>query len=226
MKRTIYHGSEFIIQKPEFGKGKLYNDYGRGFYCTEDADLAREWSVQRDRDGILNVYSIDDSELNVLNLQQSPEFTSLHWIELLMSNRVFEQSTPLAIEATAYLHQYFHVDISKADIIVGYRADDSYFSYAQDFIDGGISCGQLSQALMLGRLGLQYVLKSSKAFDSIVYEGSEEVSSKIWYPKKEIRDLNARRDYHNMSMKGYVRGELYMLHILDGEVKPGDLRIR
>ena len=34
-KLTIYHGSPEIIEKPQFGKGKTYNDYGRGFYCTE-----------------------------------------------------------------------------------------------------------------------------------------------------------------------------------------------
>lgn len=28
----IYHGSENIIKKPVYGAGKLYNDYGRGFY--------------------------------------------------------------------------------------------------------------------------------------------------------------------------------------------------
>ena len=32
-KCTIYHGSEKIIQKPVFGFGNKYNDYGLGFYC-------------------------------------------------------------------------------------------------------------------------------------------------------------------------------------------------
>ena len=31
----LYHGSDHIIEKPVFGEGKSYNDYGRGFYCTE-----------------------------------------------------------------------------------------------------------------------------------------------------------------------------------------------
>ncbi|MBQ4255634.1 MAG: DUF3990 domain-containing protein, partial [Bacilli bacterium] len=33
MERTIYHGSEFIIEKPEHLKGNIHNDYGLGFYC-------------------------------------------------------------------------------------------------------------------------------------------------------------------------------------------------
>ena len=40
----IYHGSENIIEVPGYGKGKPYNDYGLGFYCTEYIDLAKEWA--------------------------------------------------------------------------------------------------------------------------------------------------------------------------------------
>lgn len=225
MIRTLYHGSQLIVQKPQYGKGKTYNDYGRGFYCTEDLDLAKEWAVKRDQDGFVNTYTIDESNLNILNLE-SPEFSCLNWIELLLSNRVFEPNTPLAIEAIEYLHKYFHTDVDDADIIIGYRADDSYFSYAQDFIEGGISCGQLAEAMRLGNLGLQYVLKSEKAFGRLSFVGSEEIPSKIWYPKRETRDHSARRDYYRMDNKKYIRGDLYMIQILDEEVKPGDLRIR
>ena len=38
----IFHGSENRIEKPEYGKGKPYNDYGLGFYCTEDIEMAME----------------------------------------------------------------------------------------------------------------------------------------------------------------------------------------
>ena len=36
MKKRLYHGSQFIIQQPEYGKGARHNDYGKGFYCTEE----------------------------------------------------------------------------------------------------------------------------------------------------------------------------------------------
>lgn len=38
---TIYHGSENIIAKPEYGKGRLNNDFGQGFYCTASEALAK-----------------------------------------------------------------------------------------------------------------------------------------------------------------------------------------
>ena len=40
---TIYHGSPNIVTTV-FGEGKAYNDYGQGFYCTENLELAKEWA--------------------------------------------------------------------------------------------------------------------------------------------------------------------------------------
>lgn len=47
MKKRLYHGSQFIIQKPEYGKGARHNDYGKGFYCTEQIELAKEWACAK-----------------------------------------------------------------------------------------------------------------------------------------------------------------------------------
>ena len=44
----IYHGSKDIIKIPLYGYGKKYNDYGLGFYCTENIELAKEWAVDID----------------------------------------------------------------------------------------------------------------------------------------------------------------------------------
>ena len=68
MKRILYHGSDKIIMHPAFGAGKPYNDYGLGFYCTESIDMAREWSVGKDRDGYANSYGLDCDGLRILDL--------------------------------------------------------------------------------------------------------------------------------------------------------------
>ena len=59
MVKTIWHGSDKIIERPEFGRGKPYNDYGLGFYCTESAEMAMEWGVGADHDGFANRYLLD-----------------------------------------------------------------------------------------------------------------------------------------------------------------------
>ena len=41
----IYHGSINIIEKPIYGYGSPYNDYGLGFYCTQEKEKAMEWAV-------------------------------------------------------------------------------------------------------------------------------------------------------------------------------------
>ena len=221
----IYHGSDKIIDKPVYGKGKKYNDYGRGFYCTDDIDLAREWAVDEDRDGYANSYEIDISKLALIDLN-SEEYCVIHWITVLMKNRRFELSTPLAKEAFNYLTENFAVDLDKYDVIKGYRADDSYFSYAQDFINGVISVAQLSKALHLGNLGEQIVMKSRKSFDAIKYTGSENVAASEWYVRKMDRERKARKEYFAMSKDNYVKGDLYMPRIIDEEVTADDPRLR
>ena len=80
---TLYHGSPEIIQQPVFGKGKSYNDYGLGFYCTEHLDLAKEWACTENTDGYANRYEINTEGLNILNLSDE-QYTILHWLALLM----------------------------------------------------------------------------------------------------------------------------------------------
>ena len=81
MKKEIvlYHGSENIIQKPIYGAGNKHNDYGLGFYCTENIDLAKEWAVSNsDKNGYANKYILDTTNLKVLDLS-SPQYNILHW---------------------------------------------------------------------------------------------------------------------------------------------------
>lgn len=220
----IYHGSAVVVKNPEYEKGKLYNDYGRGFYCTEDVDLAREWSVDIWRDGYVNVYELNCKNLKVLNLN-SKEHCILHWISILLQNRRFELDTPLSQEAYRFLKENYSPDLNGVDVIRGYRADDSYFSYAQDFVNGVISVPQLKEAMVLGALGEQIVLHSKKAFQNILYVGCEGTSAAVWYDKKKRRDEAARLAYREMSKKSYKKGELYMPQIIEQEVRKDDPRL-
>jgi hypothetical protein len=225
MLHRIYHGSENIIEKPLFGYGKTYNDYGVGFYCTDSIDMAKEWSVGIDHDGYANIYDLDTDKLTILNLNDS-KYCILHWLAVLLKNREFDIPSGLAKEAKEYILQNFLVDYLEYDIMIGYRADDSYFSFAQDFINGTISYRQLNNAMHLGKLGQQIVLKSRKAFKHIYYQGCEPVRSLEWYAKKELRDKTARREYFNAERNKRQRGDLYITQILDEEMKADDSRLR
>lgn len=221
----LYHGSNKIIKKPIFGYGKKYNDYGIGFYCTEHLDMAKEWGVDRDRNGYATIYEINMSGLKVLNLNDS-SYCILHWLAILLENRTFEIPSALALEAKDYLLKNFLINYENYDIIIGYRADDSYFSFAQDFLNGTISYRQLKNAMMLGKLGQQIVLKTEQAFHQITYIGYEIADNNQWFPKKEMRDRLARREYFNHERNKRQKGDIYITQILDEEMKSDDPRLR
>lgn len=202
--------------------GKRSNDYGYGFYCTAHLDMAKEWSVSERRSGYANKYELPVEQLNTLNLNVYPILT---WLTVLIENRQFHLGSPLAREAADYLKREFAVDYRSVDIIKGYRADDSYFSFAQDFLNGTISVPQLAEAMRLDELGEQIVLVSRKAFDAITYLDSEEVDDLVWYPKRKARDDRARAMYHSTD-KRYVRGDIYITRILDEEMKKDDARLQ
>lgn len=225
MLKKIYHGSKDIIEKPIFGKGKTYNDYGLGFYCTDTLEMAKEWGVDINRDGYANIYEIDVDTLSILDLNRE-EYSILHWLAILLENREFDIPSALALEAKEYILKNFKVDYQKYDAIIGYRADDSYFSFAQDFINGTISYRQLTNAMHLGNLGQQFVLKSQKAFDEIKFSGYEIAQSQIWFAKKELRDKSARREYLDVERNKRQRGDIYITQIMDEEMKPDDERLR
>ena len=225
MKRIIYHGSSQRLEKPYFGGGKSHNDYGSGFYCTEDRAMACEWAVGETHDGWINQYEIDCGGLSLLNLNDK-RFCILHWLEILLENRSFDLSYALAQEARKYLLENFSVDYADKDVVVGYRADDSYFSFAQDFLMGAISYRQLCNAMHLGRLGCQFVLKSPRAFERLCFLNAEPVSRNEWYPRRAQRDIAARQAYFSSRGQKRRAGDLYIIQILDEKIKPDDSRLR
>lgn len=225
MVKMLYHGSFNVIKKPVFGYGKAYNDYGLGFYCTDILELAKEWAVGKEQDGYANCYELECEGLCVLDLN-APEYGILHWLAILLQNREFDVPSALALEAREYLLATFAVDYEGYDAIIGYRADDSYFSFAQDFINGTISYRQLNNAMHLGQLGQQFVLKSRLAFERIRFVGSEAADSSEWYAKKMLRDRTARREYFDVERNRRQRGDLYITQMLDEGMMPDDSRLR
>lgn len=225
MIKTIYHGSEFRIQIPQFGLGHLNNDYGRGFYCTENIDLAKEWAVAKEHDGFANRYTVDFSGLNVIELDNAKRFSPLNWLAVLLENREFDVPYGIASEVKKYILETFRVDYSNADVMTGYRADDSYFTFARDFISGVISYSQLVRAMRLGKLGIQVVIKSAEAFNRLEYQGAEEAMRSEWLVKKELRDQEARSAYFAARREPLQRDDLMAFQIWQEGVRPDDPRL-
>ena len=219
---TIYHGSEQIVEVPTFGLGRKNNDFGLGFYCTESEELAKEWAVSSIRSGFSNRYTLDTEFLNILNLN-SPDYTILNWIAVLVEHRLFSIKTPVARRAKRYLIDNFGVNVNAFDLITGYRADDSYFDYAESFLNNGISVEQLARAMRLGKLGEQIVIKSKFAFSRLKYEGFDVAEKEEYYVLRKARDDEANKTY--LEMLEEESDGLYIQDIMRGGIRNDDPRI-
>ncbi|MCI7262690.1 MAG: DUF3990 domain-containing protein [Clostridiaceae bacterium] len=225
-KIELYHGSDHIIEKPDFSLEKANNDYGRGFYCTREVSMAMEWACKQNTDGFVNRYSFEQDALHILNLFDG-DYTVLHWMALLLKNRTFRLSNEIAMDARDYIMDHFLIDLKDYDVVIGYRADDSYFSFAESFVQNGLSLRSLNQALRLGKLGEQTVLISEKAFANIKFENAELADKTIYYPKFVSRDSGARETYKKeiRNSRSY-KDDIFVLDILREEMKQDDSRIQ
>lgn len=222
----LFHGSDHIIEVPDIHIGNVHNDYGKGFYCTRSEEMAKEWACKQNTDGFVNRYEFHTDGLKILNLMDG-QHTVLNWIALLLQYRTFKLNSEIAADARDYLIAHYAIDTSSYDGIVGYRADDSYFQYAESFISNGLPLRSLNQALKLGKLGEQTVLISKKAFAQIRFVDAFPVERSIYYPKFLDRDTTARKTYRQEIKKSKsYRDDIFIMDILREELENDDPRIQ
>lgn len=213
-KLILFHGSHEVVVKPCFGKGNTKNDYGRGFYCTENEELAKEWACPGESYGFANKYSMDIEGLSLLDLGSSG-INVLGWLAILLENRDFMPSAGLPSQARDFLLENFLPEYKGYDIIKGWRADDSYFAFARAFLNGTISVGQLEKAMKLGNLGEQIVLKSPEAFDALEFQLAIPCSAEVWNVRRYVRDSAARSSFRKMlTSPAESASEKYIIDIM------------
>ena len=224
--KVLFHGSDKVINHPLPGRGNPYNDYGPGFYCTQNRDLAMEWACKETSPGAFaNHYALEPSfRLKIFHLTRQGHI--LNWLAVLLANRKFRISTPFAIQAKEYILEHFLPDLSPYDIIVGYRADDSYFSFADLFLHNGLSLDRLGEAMHLGRLGEQIVIISERAYEALTFVTAEPVDRSVYYPKRMARDRKARADFQEVKAQVDYSQGIFMADILREKWENDDPRLR
>ena len=115
-----------LLKKPIFGYGNRWNDYGLAFYCSDELKTAKEWAVVEEIDGYANKYELNLEGLKILNLSDS-KYNILHWITILIENRVFNLKYDITKASKEYLINNFSLPLNDYVIIIGYRANDLYF---------------------------------------------------------------------------------------------------
>ena len=222
----IYHGSQQIVETPKFGIGKEYNDYGQGFYCTENIELAIEWACPVKKDGYANKYRLTLDEMNVMHLTRG-KFNILNWLAILLAHRKFDISSPIGNNARDFILSRFMPDVTNVDVMIGYRADDSYFSFAEDFVNNTISLRDLNLAMRLGTLGEQVVLLSERSFQQIAFIGYETADYQEYYYKRMERDQGARAEYKSRKQNlQQLMDDIFILDIMREDMKYDDARLQ
>ena len=191
----LYHGSDKDVRKPIFGEGNPSNDYGLGFYLTDIKEIGKLWACKNENDGYLMSYNLDLSDLNILYLDRSNEEDVLKWLTILVKNRFDKEYKIKNKDTIDWLIRHFDIDLDGYDVIVGYRADDSYFSYSKDFVENNLSFEVLTKAMKLGKLGIQYALISKKAFNTIKYIKTINIKKSDEYDIFRDKTL---REYHRL----------------------------
>lgn len=191
-KIVLFHGTPNKIVVPTYGKGDEKHDYGQGFYLTESLELAKEWAVCKpnEENGWVHKYELETSELKILDFQDKGV---LPWLAELMKHRDASDSKRYRVLAKQFIEKY-GIDTKDYDLIRGWRADASYFYIAKEFVRDNVDMDILEELLSLGGLGIQYCIKSERAYSKL-YEIKEDLI-KVPYAefnkKYNQRDITAR----------------------------------
>ena len=164
-KIVLYHGTPNKEVIPAFGLGDEKHDYGKGFYLTEDIELAKEWAVCRPTatNGWVHKYTLDIEGLKILDFEQK---SVLAWLAELMEHRAAADSKRYRVLSEKFIKKY-GIDTDAYDVIKGWRANASYFYIAKEFVRDNIDVDILEKLLFLGGLGIQYCIKSEKAYSRL-----------------------------------------------------------
>lgn len=197
-KTILFHGTPDKIVVPTYGKGDDKHDYGRGFYLTESVDLAREWAVCRPNDinGWVHKYELETDELKILDFQ---EINVLAWLAELMKHREAADSRRYRMLSKKFIEKY-GIDTEEYDVIKGWRANASYFYIAKEFVRDNIDMDILEELLSLGNLGIQYCVKSERAYSKLkeVEEGLIAVPYSEFNERYNQRDITARQNMRRL----------------------------
>lgn len=197
-KIILYHGTSDEIVTPFFGGGDDKHDYGRGFYLTENIDLAKEWAVCRpnDKNGWVHKYELDTDGLEILDFKEKDV---LSWLAELMKHRDAADSKRYRVLAVKFIEKY-GIDTASYDVIKGWRADASYFYIAKEFVRDNIDIEILEELLSLGGLGIQYCIKTELAYSKLheIKEDIIRVDYDEFNNKYNHRDIEARKNMRDL----------------------------
>ena len=154
----LYHGSYISIETPDLNHSRKNVDFGAGFYVTPIYDQAKKWSEKfkrRSKDGIISIYSIDDTLLDDFKLLEFDSYSE-EWLDFIMKCRSEKDS-------------------SDYDIVIGGVANDKVFNTIELFFDGLIDKTEVIKRLRYEKPNLQICFRTDRSLKMLNFERSEKV---------------------------------------------------
>ena len=106
----------------------------------------------------------------VLDLTDKTSYNVLHWFAILMHYRTLDPTfKDNYSRELLYLEKHYYIDISEYDVVIGFRADDSFFEFPLMFVSSAIRLERLETIYTLGFLGIQIAVISEKAFSRLKF---------------------------------------------------------
>lgn len=197
-KIILFHGTPEKKVIPAFGLGNDKHDYGKGFYLTENIELAKEWAVCRpnDENGWVHKYELYTDGLKIFDFQKE---NVLCWLAELMKHREAADSKRYRMLAQKFIDKY-GIDTIEYDVIKGWRADASYFYIAKEFVRDNIDVDILEELLSLGGLGIHYCIKTELAYSKLteIEQDLVAVNYTEFNEKYNSRDISARKNMRDL----------------------------
>lgn len=85
----LHHGSNVIVEKPQWNLGSRYRDFGQCFYTTYNEEMAKDWAKKMDGNTVVNKYLFDwtllEDKCNMLKVKRFK--ADAEWAKFVYSNR-------------------------------------------------------------------------------------------------------------------------------------------
>ena len=145
----IFHGSNQTVENPKILVQGFYKDFGYGFYCTRMEKQAMRWALTKKYAHCVNVYSY--SENTGLKIKKFENMND-EWLDFIANCRKGTE------------HNY--------DIVEGPMADDTIWTYVEDFLSENISREAFWELAKFRHPTHQIVFCTELSLESLCFERS------------------------------------------------------
>lgn len=213
---VIYHGSRAKIEKPKVKGSDPTNDYGPSFYLTLDLDAAKSWACKDNVIGVVNKYTVSDrlyKKLRVLDLTDKSKYSVLNWVAILMHFRILDSTFKRNNELVLKWLEKYYINVDEYDVVIGFRADDSYFLFPLRFVSNDLSFEDLENVYLLGDLGIQYAFMSEKSINLLKFDQIIECDNEFLGRYPSIVD-KASKEFNELLSKPRDPKKTYVLDLM------------